>query len=267
MTCRGSRTAPKTVDVGKAAAIEGVGTTVTDHDPIEAARRKAEVIKLKQLTQEQLSRFFTTRMPPAIAGEEDAIPGGNESRAGGQDKNLNEPGTHARRGTRSAATIPWRHVISFVPPMIRPKPSNRRAPPSDPAAAYGAFRRVCRTSTKTPTFIADAAAKAPWSELMRGVIETLYGTDDWGAKVLDMLTTSFTASTYSNGYEGKFRLFAEFRIDEEDIFPPDYTEAIVSATSPASRSAAPFVPALCNPTLPSTSSYVTPVGMTPRPPA
>eukprot|EP00873_Tetraselmis_striata_P011747 jgi/Tetstr1/432011/TSEL_021487.t1 len=145
--------------------------------------------------------------------------------------------------------------------------TNRRAPPSDPAAAYGAFRRVCRTCTKTPTFIADAAAKAPWSELMRGVIETLYGTDDWGAKVLDMLTTSFTASTYSNDYEGKFRLFAEFRIDEEDVFPPDYTEATVSATSHAPRSAAPSVPALCNPTMPSTSSYVTPVGMTPWPPA
>eukprot|EP00873_Tetraselmis_striata_P026720 jgi/Tetstr1/446984/TSEL_034442.t1 len=46
----------------------------------------------------------------------------------------------------------------------------------DPAA-YGAFRRVRRT-TKTPTyFIADAEAKAPRSEL-----EALYGTDDWGAK-------------------------------------------------------------------------------------
>eukprot|EP00873_Tetraselmis_striata_P011746 jgi/Tetstr1/432010/TSEL_021486.t1 len=102
MTCRGSRTAPKTVDVGKAAAIEGVGTTVTDHDPIEAARRKAEVIKLKQLTQEQLSRFFTTqetRMPPATAGEEDAIPGGNESRAGGQDKNV-RTGARVIRATR-----------------------------------------------------------------------------------------------------------------------------------------------------------------------
>eukprot|EP00873_Tetraselmis_striata_P039829 jgi/Tetstr1/460093/TSEL_000471.t1 len=73
------------VDVGKAAVVEGVGTTVTDQDPIEAARRKAEDTRLKQLIQEQLSMFLTTQetpMPPAAAGCEDAIPGGNESRAG-----------------------------------------------------------------------------------------------------------------------------------------------------------------------------------------
>eukprot|EP00873_Tetraselmis_striata_P038196 jgi/Tetstr1/458460/TSEL_004315.t1 len=79
--------------IGKAAAVEVVGTTVTDHDPIAAARRKAEDIILKQLVEEQLSKFFTTQetpMPPAAAGEEDAIPGGNESRAGGMDQNVHE---------------------------------------------------------------------------------------------------------------------------------------------------------------------------------
>eukprot|EP00873_Tetraselmis_striata_P017341 jgi/Tetstr1/437605/TSEL_026272.t1 len=83
---------------------------------------------------------------------------------------------------------------------------------------HNAFRRVRRTM-KTPTyFTAYAEAKAPWrSELMRGSIEALYGTDDLGAKVLDLLTTSLTASTSSN-YEGKDRLFAEFRIDEASPF-------------------------------------------------
>eukprot|EP00873_Tetraselmis_striata_P000319 jgi/Tetstr1/420583/TSEL_011672.t1 len=51
---------------------------------------------------------------------------------------------------------------------------------------------------------------------MRANIKALCGTDDWGARVLDLLTTSLTASTYSN-YEGKIRLFAEFCIDEEGI--------------------------------------------------
>eukprot|EP00873_Tetraselmis_striata_P024554 jgi/Tetstr1/444818/TSEL_032660.t1 len=89
------------------------------------------------------------------------------------------------------------------------------------AAGYGTFRRVRRT---TKIFIADADAKAPWSKLMRDNIEALYGTDDRGAKVLDLLTTSLTASTYSN-YEGKIRLFAEFCIGEEGISPLDCTEA------------------------------------------
>eukprot|EP00873_Tetraselmis_striata_P017419 jgi/Tetstr1/437683/TSEL_000241.t1 len=91
MTRHGSPTDPKMVDVGKAADVEGVGTAITDHDPVAAARRKAEDTRLKQLTQEQLSMFFTTQetpMPPAAAGEEAAIPGGNESRAGGMDPNV-----------------------------------------------------------------------------------------------------------------------------------------------------------------------------------
>eukprot|EP00873_Tetraselmis_striata_P002824 jgi/Tetstr1/423088/TSEL_013859.t1 len=56
-------------------------------------------------------------------------------------------------------------------------------------------------------------------------IEALYGTDGWGAMVLDLLTTSLTASTFSN-YEGKIRLFAEFCIDEEGISPLDCTDSI-----------------------------------------
>eukprot|EP00873_Tetraselmis_striata_P041534 jgi/Tetstr1/461798/TSEL_006885.t1 len=51
---------------------------------------------------------------------------------------------------------------------------------------------------------------------MRCSIEALYGTNDGGAKVLHLLTTSLTAGTYSN-YEGKIRLFADFYIHEETI--------------------------------------------------
>eukprot|EP00873_Tetraselmis_striata_P043627 jgi/Tetstr1/463891/TSEL_008702.t1 len=85
MSSSGSPTAPKMVDVGKAAAFGGVGTTATEADFIEAARRKAEDIGMKQLIQDKLCRFFTTQetpMPPAADGEADTIPGGNESRAG-----------------------------------------------------------------------------------------------------------------------------------------------------------------------------------------
>eukprot|EP00873_Tetraselmis_striata_P034582 jgi/Tetstr1/454846/TSEL_000324.t1 len=57
-----------------------------------------------------------------------------------------------------------------------------------------------------------------------GNIEALYGTDDWGAKVLHLQATSLTAITYSN-YEDKIRLFAEFCIDEEGFSPRDFTEA------------------------------------------
>eukprot|EP00873_Tetraselmis_striata_P001510 jgi/Tetstr1/421774/TSEL_012677.t1 len=95
---------------------------------------------------------------------------------------------------------------------------------SDPAAAYGALRRIRRTS-KTPTyFIADAGAKAPWSEVMQDSIEALYGTGNMGAKALDLVTTSLAANTYSN-CEGKIRPFAKFCIDEEGISPLDRTES------------------------------------------
>eukprot|EP00873_Tetraselmis_striata_P016104 jgi/Tetstr1/436368/TSEL_025201.t1 len=51
-----------------------------------------------------------------------------------------------------------------------------------------------RAAGYAPTyFIADAEAKPPWNELMRGSIEALYDTYDWGPKVLDIFTTSFTA--------------------------------------------------------------------------
>eukprot|EP00873_Tetraselmis_striata_P001967 jgi/Tetstr1/422231/TSEL_013083.t1 len=84
MSGNGSSTAPKMVDAGKPAPVGGVGTTAIEKDPIEAARCKAGDIRLKQLIHEQLSMSFTTQetpMSPAAAGEEDAIPGGNESRA------------------------------------------------------------------------------------------------------------------------------------------------------------------------------------------
>eukprot|EP00873_Tetraselmis_striata_P034735 jgi/Tetstr1/454999/TSEL_041857.t1 len=60
---------------------------------------------------------------------------------------------------------------------------------------------------------------------MRGKIEALDVTDDWGAKVLDLLTTSLTAKTYSN-YEGKIPLFAECCIiDAKGISPLDRSES------------------------------------------
>eukprot|EP00873_Tetraselmis_striata_P043571 jgi/Tetstr1/463835/TSEL_008649.t1 len=53
---------------------------------------------------------------------------------------------------------------------------------------------------------------------------TVKGTTEEKAKVLDLVKTSPTASTYSN-YEGKIRLFAKFCIDEEGISPRGCTEA------------------------------------------
>eukprot|EP00873_Tetraselmis_striata_P027517 jgi/Tetstr1/447781/TSEL_035111.t1 len=94
---------------------------------------------------------------------------------------------NARYEVGGYITLPSWHPLRGVPDSVNT--SNRREPPSDPAASYDAFRRVRRT-TKTPTYvIADAAAKAPWSELTQGSIEALYGTDEWGAKMLDLLTT------------------------------------------------------------------------------
>eukprot|EP00873_Tetraselmis_striata_P016954 jgi/Tetstr1/437218/TSEL_025948.t1 len=82
------------LDAEKVAAVGCVGTTAAEADFTGVARRKAQDIRLKQLIQVQLSMFFTTQktpMAPAAAGEEDAIPGGNESRAGGHDQNVREP--------------------------------------------------------------------------------------------------------------------------------------------------------------------------------
>eukprot|EP00873_Tetraselmis_striata_P024105 jgi/Tetstr1/444369/TSEL_032260.t1 len=78
MTCHGSPTALKMVDVGKAAAFEGIGTTATDHNPIEAARP---------------------------TGEEDAIPGGLESRAGGMDQSVLTEGITLAFGQRLKAIV------------------------------------------------------------------------------------------------------------------------------------------------------------------
>lgn len=63
---------------------------------------------------------------------------------------------------------------------------------------------------------------SPWGVASK---PPLYGTDDWGSKVLDPLTTSLTANTYAN-HEGKIRLFAEFCIDEEGTSPLECTEAV-----------------------------------------
>eukprot|EP00873_Tetraselmis_striata_P009968 jgi/Tetstr1/430232/TSEL_020061.t1 len=79
------------VDTGKAASVKGVEASPTAQARIEAGRREAEDARMRQLTQEQLSRFFATQethMPPVTVNEEDAIPGGNESRAGYMDRNF-----------------------------------------------------------------------------------------------------------------------------------------------------------------------------------
>eukprot|EP00873_Tetraselmis_striata_P033322 jgi/Tetstr1/453586/TSEL_003981.t1 len=60
------------------------------------------------------------------------------------------------------------------------------------------------------SIIDDAEAKGPWSELMRGIIEALYGTGDWDTKVFDPLTTSLMVHTYSN-YEGELKTNEELR--------------------------------------------------------
>eukprot|EP00873_Tetraselmis_striata_P004059 jgi/Tetstr1/424323/TSEL_014890.t1 len=81
-------------DASKPTVVGGIATAAIAYDSIQAARREAEDTRLKQLIREHLSRFFTTQgtpMPPAAAGEEDAIPGGNESRAGGLDRNIRAP--------------------------------------------------------------------------------------------------------------------------------------------------------------------------------
>eukprot|EP00873_Tetraselmis_striata_P024824 jgi/Tetstr1/445088/TSEL_032893.t1 len=83
MSGSGSPTAPKMVDAGKAAAVDGIETPATAQDRVGVVRREAEDPRMKQLIHEQLSMFFAIQessMPPAAVGEEDAIPSGNESR-------------------------------------------------------------------------------------------------------------------------------------------------------------------------------------------
>eukprot|EP00873_Tetraselmis_striata_P011972 jgi/Tetstr1/432236/TSEL_002272.t1 len=65
---------------------------------------------------------------------------------------------------------------------------------------------------KSREALAPRAAFAKDDSARKGSIEAMYGKDDWGAKVLDLLTTSLSAITYSN-CEGKIRLFAELCID------------------------------------------------------
>eukprot|EP00873_Tetraselmis_striata_P026575 jgi/Tetstr1/446839/TSEL_034318.t1 len=79
-----SPTGPKMVDAGKVAAVEGVETLTTAQARIKTGCREAEDAKMRKHIQEQLSKFFATKetpIPPATAGDEDAIPGGNESHA------------------------------------------------------------------------------------------------------------------------------------------------------------------------------------------
>eukprot|EP00873_Tetraselmis_striata_P004590 jgi/Tetstr1/424854/TSEL_015356.t2 len=83
MSGSGSPTAPKMVDAGKAAAVDGIETPATAQDRVGVVRREAEDPRMKQLIHEQLSMFFAIQessMPPAAVGEENAIPSGNESR-------------------------------------------------------------------------------------------------------------------------------------------------------------------------------------------
>eukprot|EP00873_Tetraselmis_striata_P026779 jgi/Tetstr1/447043/TSEL_003671.t1 len=132
MSSRGSPTAPKMVDVGKAAALGGVGTTATEADFIEAARRKAEDIGMKQLIQDKLCRFFTTQetpMPPAADGEEDTIPGGNESRAGGQDQN----------GSAHSALSSERHYLDRKTALATALPGFENGMPPDSLRRPGLF--------------------------------------------------------------------------------------------------------------------------------
>eukprot|EP00873_Tetraselmis_striata_P007135 jgi/Tetstr1/427399/TSEL_017563.t1 len=91
MSGRGSPNSPKMVDGGKVAVVGSFETAAPMQHSIEAARREAEDTRMKQLIQEQLFMFFTiqeTPMPPTVAGKEGAIPGGKESRAGGQKRNV-----------------------------------------------------------------------------------------------------------------------------------------------------------------------------------
>eukprot|EP00873_Tetraselmis_striata_P036532 jgi/Tetstr1/456796/TSEL_043470.t1 len=77
-----------------------------------------------------------------------------------------------------------------------------------------------------PTFAKDVtkdfAASRGQPDKSRTHATLATSTDDWGAKVLDLLTTSLKASTYSN-YEGKIHLFAEF--EEVGISSLDITES------------------------------------------
>eukprot|EP00873_Tetraselmis_striata_P044332 jgi/Tetstr1/464596/TSEL_009352.t1 len=185
MTCRGSPTAPKMVDAGKASAVEGVGTTVTDLDPIE--RLEAIIYNMEAIDDGHrfrlayLHKYRDTQMHFSELLElynKDRVYDANIASAAKITARKRFGGALWRNDRdRDGGGGSRENFKTTRPPLIR------RAPPSDPAAAYGAFRRVRRT-TKTTTYfiIADAAAKAPWSEIMRGSIETLHGTYGWGAK-------------------------------------------------------------------------------------
>eukprot|EP00873_Tetraselmis_striata_P011744 jgi/Tetstr1/432008/TSEL_021484.t1 len=97
---------------------------------MEAARRESEDTVMKQLIREELSRFVATQetpMRPAVAGEEDASPGGNESRAGGQDKNARAP---AFAPSSEPHYLDWKTILATALPGFENglPPDNLRRP-------------------------------------------------------------------------------------------------------------------------------------------
>eukprot|EP00873_Tetraselmis_striata_P009969 jgi/Tetstr1/430233/TSEL_020062.t1 len=84
-------------------------------------------------------------------------------------------------------------------------------------------RETAASRTTFATDVTKDCGEDSMSELMRGSIEALFGTDVWGAKVLDLLTTSLAANTCYSSYEGKIRLFTGF--DEEGVSAMYCTEA------------------------------------------
>eukprot|EP00873_Tetraselmis_striata_P012800 jgi/Tetstr1/433064/TSEL_022399.t1 len=218
MTCRGSPTAPKMVDVGKAAAVEGVGTTVTDYDPSSTclvalvSNRQQMNATTPRATGLVGSTIGLRKLLAAACVTEGITPAfGQRLEAIVHSMEAIDDDTGALQGSVYDANI-----ASAVKTTARQRFGGalRRNGRDRDDGGGGSLENFKTTY---------APAKAPWSEHMRGSIETLYGTDYWGAKVLDLLTTSLTAITYSN-YEGKIRLFAEFCIDGEGISLLDCTE-------------------------------------------
>eukprot|EP00873_Tetraselmis_striata_P019887 jgi/Tetstr1/440151/TSEL_028508.t1 len=188
-----SPTGPNMVEAGKAAVVEGVETSDTAQARIKAGRRSPEfTVMLEPYTDHVCDGNIASATKTSTRQRFGDGPRRNDSdRDGcGGNRDCFKNARPARETAAPQTTFAAKDVTKH-------------------SAAFGAFRRVRRT-TKTPKyFIADAEAKAQWSELMRGSFEAVYGTDEWGANVLDLLTTSLTATTNSN-YEGKIRLFAEF---------------------------------------------------------
>eukprot|EP00873_Tetraselmis_striata_P002643 jgi/Tetstr1/422907/TSEL_013689.t1 len=199
MSCSGSSpTGPKIVDAGKAAAVEGVETMATEQGSIhthhgdtfalDVVRERyprpgtenpgsPEFTELLELYKDRVynANIASAAITTARQRFGGALRRNDRDRDGGGNNRDNFQ--NARPGARRQHHHPPSQSTS---PMTL-----RTARPSASAAP------------RTPTyFITDAEAKAR-DELMRGGIEAPYDTDDWGAKILDLLTTSLTASTYS----------------------------------------------------------------------